>query len=291
MKTTVKIIKSIFIYLFWFLIIHFIFSAIYYLCGLNQEYTYRQIVIYSISGNLGEQMLKKNELLILAAIQNFLELICASVLTGYVFAYILNREPKIIMPDKLVIRHRTSEDVNGVLSLGVLVGNRNRSHIHNVCCTITCFYIKKKEPMLTNGEFQSSQEIHRIQNFYRFSFDLKEFPRKVLKDFIDKDPVCYEIDSINVSISGHSNYLGNTFLVSKRYGLADIVFDEHVPNLKSSIKNPVTGNRLFQIVKWNELQRIEEVSEIKRNKTVNEIKAIIKEKKKKSGKYIKSGKI
>ncbi len=70
--------------------------------------------------------------------------------------------------------------------------------------------------MLTNGEFEIVQEVHAIDNYFRFSFELGKFPRKILKDFITKDSTCLEIDSISVSVSGHSNILGNTFLISKK---------------------------------------------------------------------------
>jgi hypothetical protein len=229
-----------------------------------------------MTGRLGAELLNENWMLLLLGIQKFLELIYVSVLTGYIFAYILNREPKIVLPQKLVIRHRTSENVEKLLTLGILVGNKSRFNLHNVCCTVTCYYLKnKKNPKLTNGEFQIRQEVHKLENYYRFSFDLKEFPSKILKDFIEKDPVCLEIDSINVSISGNANLLGNTFMVDRKYKLSDIVIDEHIPVLKNDIRTPFIGKKLYQIIKWKELDRTEEVSETKRNKIINEINTII----------------
>ena len=213
--------------------------------------------------------------------EKFIEMIASTVLTGYIFAYILNREPVIILPDKLVIRHRTSENVNHLLTLGVLVGNKSRFKIHDVRCTVSCFYVKKnKEPLLTNSEFQVFQEVHSIHNYFRFSFELEKFPRKILYDFIEKDPVCLELDAINVSIRGHSNLLGNTFMISKKYKLSDLVIDEHVPQITYSIKNPLSGKKILDIIRWDELNRIEEVCEKKRIKTIKEIKKIIDNKSK-----------
>lgn len=56
-----------------------------------------------------------------------------------------------------------------------------------------------------------TQSIHSIDNYFRFSFDLKKFPRKILHDFIKKDPACLDLDTISIAISGNSNFLVNTF--------------------------------------------------------------------------------
>lgn len=280
MKTVLKIIKSILLYLIFYFGISAIFCSLYYYNELNSIFSFDEVLIYSLLGNLNEEI-KKKGLLAVLSVQKFIEMIASTVLTGYIFAYILNREPVIILPDKLVIRHRTSENVNHLLTLGVLVGNKSRFKIHDVRCTVSCFYVKKnKEPLLTNSEFQVFQEVHSIHNYFRFSFELEKFPRKILYDFIEKDPVCLELDAINVSIRGHSNLLGNTFMISKKYKLSDLVIDEHVPQITYSIKNPLSGKKILDIIRWDELNRIEEVCEKKRIKTIKEIKKIIDNKSK-----------
>lgn len=278
MKTLLKIVKSILLYLIFYFVISVMFCSLYYYNELNSTFSFSEVLIYCLLGNLDREIEKKGLLAVLS-VQKFIEMIASTVLTGYIFAYILNREPVIILPDKLVIRHRTSENVNHLLTLGVLIGNKSRFKIHDVRCTVSCFYVKKKkEPMLTNSEFQVFQEVHSIHNYFRFSFELEEFPRKILYDFIEKDPVCLELDAINVSIRGHSNLMGNTFLISKKYKLSDLVIDEHVPQITYSIKNPLSGKKMFDIIRWDELKRIEEVCEKKRVKTIKEIKRIIENK-------------
>ena len=159
------------------------------------------------------------------------------------------------------------------------VGNKSRFKIYDIRCTVSCFYVKKKvDPVLTNGEFELVQEIHALDNFFRFSFELEKFPKKILQDFVRKDPVCLEMDTIRVSVSGHSNLLGNTFLISKKYKLTDLVIDEHVPKIKYYARNPFTQKNILKCIKWRELNYIEEGSEKKRVKTIEEIKNIIKNK-------------
>ena len=229
MKTILKIAKSILIYFFFYISINLFFGLIYYFAELKNHLSLNEVFIYSLSGILNNEI-KENKTLVILSVQRFIEMICSTVLTGYIFAYILNREPQIILPDKLIVRHRTSENVNHQLTLGVLVGNKSRFKVYDVRCIVHCFYLKnKKEPMLTNSEFEIVQEVHAIDNYFRFSFELEKFPRKILKDFITKDSTCLEIDSISVSVSGHSNILGNTFLISKKYKLTDLIIDEHVP--------------------------------------------------------------
>lgn len=279
MKTIIKILKTVLIYLLIYIATKIIFCAIYYYNEPTLNMAYIQLLLISISDGINSYLFNQNWLLMLFGLQKLLELIYASVLTGYIFAYILNKEPRIILPNKLVIRHRTSENVNGLLTLGILVGNKSRMNLYDVCCTVTCHYLKKKNnPDMTNSEFQIKQEIHRLSNYYRFSFDLKEFPRKLLKDFIKKEPICLEIDAITVSISGKSNLLGSEFIVDRRYNLSEIVIDEHTPDLRYDLKNPFTGKKIYQFIKWKNLNSFEEVSESKRNKTINEINSIIENK-------------
>lgn len=178
-----------------------------------------------------------------------------SIWAGYVFAYILNRTPNIIMPKKLVLRHRTSENVDGLLSLGILVGNKSFYSLHSIRCIISCSYVKQEIPLYMNTEFQSEQEIQQLHNYYRFSFDINKFPKKFLSDFLLKDDesIYREHDSITVTLTGNANNLGNTFLVSKKYMLDDIIYDEHIPDLSTIVKNPFTGRVLFKRIKWNNL--------------------------------------
>lgn len=278
MKTVLKIAKSILIYFLCYICINFLFSLIYYRTELNNHLSFYKVFIYSLAKILNTEI-AENRTLVFLSVQEFIEMICSAVLTGYIFAYILNRKPQIILPDKLIVRHRTSENVRNQLSLGIIVENKSRFKVYDVQCIVHCFYLKnKKEPILTNGEFEIAQEVHVIDNYFRFSFELEKFPRKILKDFISKNSTCLEIDSITVSVSGHSNKLGNTFLISKKYKLTDLIIDEHVPQVKYKVRNPFTKKAKWEFVIWNKINQVEEVSEKKRMKTINEIKKIIKNK-------------
>lgn len=224
---------------------------------------------------------------IVEVVQEIIETAGLAVLTSFYFAYILNKQPNIIFPDKLVVRHRTSWESKNKLTLGILIGNKSHFNIHNITCSITCSYIKKENPLLINSEFTMREERILLENYYRFSFDLAQFPRKVLKDIVEK-PAYYGKETISVSLSGQCNYIGNSFKMTKMYKLSDIVYDEHTPILTEIRKNILTGKDLINPltkknitkIKWDELNHYIEVGEEKRSRTVNEIYYIIKNKKK-----------
>lgn len=216
-------------------------------------------------------------------LKNVVETIAMAILTSYIFAYILSREPKLVFPDKLVIRHRTSWESKDKITLGILVGNKSRYNINNVVGCITCSYIKQEEPLLINSECTLKDERMVLENYYRFSFDLTQFPRQVLKDIIEK-PEYSSKETIVVSITGNCNYIGNSFKITKRYTLSDIVFDEHEPEILKKRKNILTGEELInpfngkkiKKIDWNEMHKIIEVDEDRRKKSVDEIRYIIK---------------
>lgn len=279
MRTTINIIKSILIYSIFYLLINLLFCLKYYFIEFNTYMSFGETFILLLSGTLMNEI-KEEKILMISNFQRFVQMILTTILTGYIFTYILNREPKIILPDKLTIRHRTSENVNHLLTLGVLVGNKSRHRIYDVQCIVLCTYLKyNDDPDKTNGEFQLLENIYVVDNYYRFSFKLEYFPKKMLEDFLDKNLRSLEVDTISISVSGHSKILGNSFLVTKKYKLTDLVIDEHTPSLteKHKIKNPLT-KRPWSYVKWNEFNKVEEVSESERAKTVDEIRKIIEKK-------------
>lgn len=281
-----KIIKSILWYTIFYIFDIFIFSCLLYKYRYNLDISFADFLYFQfIDSNI--EMKKSIMIGAIYFIQNIIEVSAVAILTSYIFAYILNREPRIIFPDKLVIRHRTSWEAKNKLTLGILIGNRNCYDIHNAVCAITCSYIKQENPLLINSEFTLTDERILLENYYRFSFDLAKFPRQVLKDIIER-PTYFDKETIVVSITGNCNYIGNSFKISKKYKLSDIVYDEHIPVISHIRKNKFTGNNLVnpftkKVIKkidWSELKKIIEVHEDKRSSTVKEIKYIIKKKKK-----------
>lgn len=281
-----KIFKSILGYIVFYILDIFIFSCLLYKYRYDLDKTFFDF-LYCRFVNDSVQINKNIVTGLIYFIQNIVEVSAIAILTSYIFAYILNKEPQILFPDKLVIRHRTSWEAKNKLTLGILIGNRNNYSIHNAICSVTCSYIKQENPLLINSEFTLTDERISIENYYRFSFDLAKFPRQVLKDMIEK-PTYFDKETIVVSVAGNCNYIGNSFKISKKYKLSDIVYDEHTPIITHVRKNKFTGkdllnpftHKVIKKIDWSELKRIIEVDEDRRIASVNEIKYIIKKKKK-----------
>lgn len=282
-----KIIKGCFIYSIFYILSKTLFSLFFFSYRADESIDIYTFIFYQLLDKKVFNISVDIGVTCMLLIQRAFEASCFAVLTSYIFVYILNREPQIVFPDKLVIRHRTSWEAKNKITLGILIGNKSYYNIHNVKCSITCSYIKQEEPLLINSEFTLSEERILLENYFRFSFDLSKFPRKVLKDIINKPTYC-DKETIVVSIVGNSNYLGNIFKVSHKYKLTDIVYDEHTPIISYPIINPITKEKIknpfshndIKKIKWTEIKDIVEADEEKRKKSVKEIKFIIKNKEK-----------
>lgn len=83
MKTILKIAKSILIYFFFYISINLFFCLIYYFAELKNHLSLNEVFIYSLSGILNNEI-KENKTLVILSVQRFIEMICSTVLTGYI---------------------------------------------------------------------------------------------------------------------------------------------------------------------------------------------------------------
>lgn len=277
MKTFKRILKSTIAFSFIFIFEKYLFGLLYFKFNSNQILSKSDAIYASFLDKANTIISNEPIITIIFIIQTIIELIAFSVFASYIFTYILNREPKLIFPEKLVIRHRTSEGSEGKLRLGVLIGNKSKLNIHNVTCTITFCYVKSENPLLKNAEVKIREEQPVLQNYFRFSFDLNDFPKKLLKDFLNKSAIPYQEDTINIVLTGNANSWGNNFRIARIYHLSDIVFDEHTPDITAYIRNPFTGNKLWKYIRWSEITKTVDVDEDSRASTINEIKQLIEQ--------------
>ena len=63
----------------------------------------------------------------LFSIKQMIEGLVFAIMGSMIFAYILDRDVRLVFPEKLVIRRRTSEGSEGQLTLGVLLGNPGKN--------------------------------------------------------------------------------------------------------------------------------------------------------------------
>jgi len=277
-----KIAKAVLLYIIFFIVEMGIYSFILFWYRNNVNIHYWNFVFDRLCGNNNINTGVIPSVIII--LQQITEVSAIALLTSYIVSYISHRDLKLILPEKLVIRHRTSEGSDKKISLGILVGNRYKFSIYHVECAITFTYIKKLTPRLVNSEVTLYQNQIWLHNFYRFSFDLEDFPISILKDIIEK-PEYYKEESITLTISGSGNDIGE-FKVSKSYDLSQIIYDEHIPKIICNKKNLITAKDIIDkktkkpktYIDWTEITRVEEVNEELRRKSVNEILTIIQNK-------------
>ena len=69
-------------------------------------------------------------------------------------------------------------------------------------------------------------------------------------------------------------FLPNIF----EWPLTDTLIESISKQVKYKVRNPFTKKKIWEFVRWDELNQVEEVGEKRRMKTIDEIKEIIKNK-------------
>ena len=209
---------------------------------------------------------------------NFLTIISLAVLASYIFLTIQNVPPKVLMPDKLVIRKRTSSHVQGQLSISIAVGNRSYFNTEDVTCTIHCVY--KESAQRINAEFSKQTYQPFIKNFHRFSFGLDELPKPLLNNFLNDKNLG---DRINIIISGKSKTIGgsSTFSVHRQYKLTDVIIHDNdmIGGVQKEAENQgysTTSKHCYRMI-WKKIQNHpDHCSELAKGKIVQEIENMLR---------------
>lgn len=222
-----------------------------------------------------DQLEVEHQILVIVVIasKKLMEGIALAILASLIFAYIINREIRIVFPEKIALRKRTSEGNNGKLTLGILIGNPNKKWLYDVKCSINCVYFKHDEDIVQrNGETYLKQSVEFIQNYYRFSFNIEDFPKTFWKQYLEKGEKYIDNDFLVITIMGQINGLGGYFRISKQYSIQDIIVDIHEPErrFKRKVRNIFTKKEKYKI-DWKEFPRYIEASEYEREKIISEI--------------------
>lgn len=272
MRTLFRISRATVYYLVFYVAENYLFCKLY--CFITKQKFRVRIWESLLLGDRSILELTSDSLIMILVFQNVINVVATAVFTSFIFTYILNKEPKILLPDKIVIRKRTSEGSNGLLTFAILIGNKSKYNIYDVKCTLTCFYNKKDHKYNAENSFVSIQPI--INNYYRYSFPVNNLPIKFLEDYINKDIESYNKDFLNITITGHTNFWGNSFRVSQKYNIVDIVIGENSPDLYYDFKSPFSGKVFRRVIRWKELPKFIEASELKRQDIIKEIGLILK---------------
>lgn len=279
-KTAIwRVFEFVALYLAFFFAQNLVFADL--LVVFCPEFSFGECYVIAMLGRMYEAS-ASIEVGILAVCQNLLLTIAGAILTGFIFRQVVHIEPKVLLPEKLVLRKRHSDDT---IVMNVMVGNRGKSFLYNTKCTITCYYASGAKvsgsyagPHM-NGECVCEDTTAVVQNYYRFGFSIMDIPKKFLEDYINKTED-YEKDYVFVMVSGSVEHLGQLqpFQVVKQYRLKDIVFGKSADHFKQEKVNLFTG-KVERKVLWDRVMNPVELGEDDRQRIVTGINEIVKNKK------------
>lgn len=221
-------------------------------------------------------------------------MIIIAVTASYVYIYILNYRCGVVFPKYLVLRLVKENNVDKV-KLSAIIGNKNKHLLYNVKCYLDCVYIKTinyatddckycdikidEDGLLEKNTIHCNiarKKTTSIDNFYRFSANIKKVPKKFIEDFLSKTQEACKIDAIKVTVSGKTNFLGGNFHKQKKYSLNDIIISSNDPVCEfMNIKKTITG-KSKKVFDWSKFGEMSESGENDRKKIIGIIKKIIK---------------
>ena len=243
----------------------------------NKEYLRTFLFLFSNNSSLVSESTNELSVSVIITIKQIIEGIVFAIMGSVIFAYVLNRDVRLIFPEKLVIRRRTSEGSEGELTLGFLLGNPGKKWIYDVQCRMHCAYVKSIGDITQwNGETTLKSTVDFIQNYYRFSFKIADLPATFLKHYLEKEEKYIEKDNLYITIVAESDGIRGKFKCEKRYLLQDIVIDLHNPEkqFKSNVKS-LFGQKIKTKIDWKEFPKYIEAGEADRAEVIQEIRNII----------------
>lgn len=270
-KAIGKILLSVLLYFLVMLFINFIFSIV-----LSLELHLNVITLtIDLLGGFNIEQYKNSEILsIIVILKQAVQTVLLTVLSGYIISVFINREAKIIFPDKIILRRRTSEGSNGLLTFSALIGVPGKRWLYDVKCTMNCTYYKND--IQRNSECYSTRHIEFIQNYFRFSFSVYDFPKIFWQQFLERGEHYSCSDFITLTLVGKSDGFGGQLRKTKKYFFNDIVVDVSNPENRFIRKfiNPITGKER-RIINWKIFPHSMESGVSDREDILNEIKKYV----------------
>ena len=282
-----KLFYAILLYVILFGITTVLFSLIFYfiaksytLCSPidnKPEIRYFDWLYFSIMNFFGSVDFDKSpdQIKIVVILQHFINSIILPLTSGIIFYYILNRPPKILFPNQLIVRKRTSEGTKGQLTLSVLIGNQDVKKVYDVTCQLIYIYIVKGDSgsLGLNGETVISSYVPYIENYFRFSYNLDDFPTPMLETLINREGINKD-STILLMISGKFSGLGDSFNIEKKYKMPDVIIAKENERL-STFREDVSGQIIRSKLDWSKINKIVRYNETERSQVIDNIKNML----------------
>jgi hypothetical protein len=225
-----KLIRVILVYIAIFLLANLLFGIVYFVIANVCEAENTNLGTWIYFSMMNFATISHGDITPIPEMRVFITIhyLCASIvvpiISGLIFYYILNRPPKIIFPEKLIIRRRTSEGNQGQVTLGLQIGNRNKFPIYDVKCKLIYVYYKTRFDGVTarNAETNFTEYVHFVQNYYRFSFSVLDFPKPFVQSIIEPTKLNLN-DGLMIIVQGKYGDYGDDFLITKNYSISDLI--------------------------------------------------------------------
>lgn len=200
-------------------IINIIFGFLYF---LYKEGTLVQNIIFSLCilmdiplGTIELSFAEKNIMLF----HNLINDIIFATFTAFIFYHLINPNPQIIFPQKILIRRRTSPGFTGKIALSLTIANKHgvyNKYIYDVNIKITYIY---KINGAYNASTQLISHVQKVKNYNTFYYELSEFPPHFFESIKNKSSA----GTIDVQLYGKYAKSLHEFMAKKTYNTSDIL--------------------------------------------------------------------
>lgn len=221
-----SLVKAIILYIILIVSLNFLFGFIYWKVSSNAEIN--SLVNWFYFSTNGTGGIKPEEPMWLWMSFHYLfTSLIISISTGFIFYFILNRPPKIIFPEKLILRKREKDET---FALTIKIANRGKKKLYEVKIKLFYIYFVKRHDgaLVRDAKTHFEDSVPYVEKVYRFSFDLTKFPEDFFDSILEKfaETNLKEGLKLNnrVSIVVYGKYgrFGEDFMVERDYYIRDI---------------------------------------------------------------------
>lgn len=267
-----SLVKAIIFYIAIILILNFSFGFIYW--SISSDVEIKSIIKWFYFSTNGTGGVKPQEAMWIWMCFHYLfTSLVISISTGVIFYFILKRPPKIIFPDKLILRKRLKKNE---IALTIKLGNRGKKKLYEV--NIRLFYIyfvnRHDGALVRDATTHFVDSVPYIEKVYRFSFDVAKFPENFFNSILQEDGI-NKNNKISILIYGKYGRFGDDFMLEKDYFISDIAIAkdtaliyEYLPDSENLVKTKENWENFNKIIEFtnDELEGfIEELKSIKNN--------------------------
>lgn len=251
-----SLIKAIVLYIIVLLVLNFSFGYIYW--SISKDGEIASLIKWFYFSTNGSGGVEPGEAMwIWMCLHYLIASLVISIATGFIFYFILKRPPKIIFPDKLILRKRIKKNQ---IALTIKIGNREKRKLYEVTIRLFYIYFVKRHDgaLVRDATTHFMDNVPYIEKVYRFSFDISRFPESFFDSILEQDGINNN-NKISIIIYGKYGRFGDDFMLEKDYYIKDIAIAkdsaliyEYVPDTDHLVKTKENWENLNKLIKYTD---------------------------------------